>query len=45
VAAGQVWLISSALTLGWPSRSGCRQRFSYVRFDGGKLVFRYLTVT
>ena len=41
VAAGQVWLISSALTLGLAVSLWMRQRFSYVRFDGGKLVFRY----
>jgi hypothetical protein len=45
VSAGQVWLISSALTLGLAVSLWMRQRFSYVRLDGGKLVFRYLTVT
>ncbi|MGD0448516.1 MAG: hypothetical protein ABSB36_07850 [Candidatus Dormibacteria bacterium] len=44
-AAGQVWLISAALTLGLAISLWMRQRYSYARFDGGQLVFRYLTVT
>jgi len=42
---GQVWLISSALTLGLAISLWMRQRYSYARFDRGQLVFRYLTVT
>ena len=42
---GQVWLISSALTLGLAISLWMRQRYSYARLDGGQLVFRYLTVT
>jgi hypothetical protein len=43
--AGQVWLVSAALTLGLAISLWMRQRYSYTRLDGGQLVFRYLTVT
>jgi hypothetical protein len=42
---GQVWLIFSALSLGFAISLWMRQRYSYARLDGGQLVFRYLTVT
>jgi hypothetical protein len=44
-AAGQVWLISAALTLAIAVTLWMRQRYSYARLDDGQLFFRYLTVT
>ena len=43
--AGQVWLISAALTLAIAVTLWMRQRYSYARLDGEQLFFRYLTVT
>ena len=43
--AGQVWLISAALTLGLAISLWMRQRYSYLRLEGDQLFFRYLTVS
>ena len=40
-----VWLLFAALTLGLAISLWMRQRFSFARFDGNQLLFRYLTVS